>query len=252
MIRNTFLIFIIVFSTTICFCQQQSTCYVLYREILDPSWSYPHWFGEDKLTYTSEIEYSLKDFPVILPDGKIIHTSDTVTYKKQYLDFKIELNSKADKGKDPISVREYTSNILRRHSYISDKKYLVVDTIANMSDWTILDNTTTILGFTCQKATTLYKGKKYTAYFCTGLPFSVGPRNYRGLPGLILRIVNETGNAGYEAIEVQYPFKGKVPVLETDGTIVSQNQYQVLVDESNIKRMKMMGNFMQNPTIKRN
>ncbi|MBC7651922.1 MAG: hypothetical protein H7101_09240, partial [Deinococcales bacterium] len=79
-----------------------------------------------------------------------------------------------------------------------------------------------------------------------------GPRNYRGLPGLILKVVNEGNTAGYEAIEIQYPFKGKVPALETDGILVSQNQYQTLVDESNLKRIKMMNNFLAKPTIKQN
>lgn len=249
--RQLFFLTFLIFTVKI-WGQERKTCYILYKNLGDPSWTYPHWFDDKKLTFTSEIEYFVKEFPVVLNDGKIIHTNDTLTYKKQYLDFKNGLNANENKEKNPISAREYTSNILRRHSYISDKKYLVVDTIADMTNWNILEDTINILGLKCQKAIINYKGKKYIAFFTTKFTFPAGPRNYRGLPGLILKVVNEANTAGYEAIEMQYPFKGKVPSLETDGTLVSQNQYQVLVDESNKLKMKMMSNFMQNPTVKPN
>ncbi len=231
--------------------QQNSICHVIYRSIEDKSWTYLQWFDSSKLTFTPILIYEPKDFPVILNDGKIIHSTDTVKYRNQYHEFKIYLNKK-EYNKEPISQRNYTSNVLLRHSYLESKKYLVIDTIDKMTNWQVLEDTLTILGFTCQKATTIYKNVKYIAYFTIKLPFPAGPKNYRGLPGLILKVTNDAGNAGYEAIEIEYPFKGKVPLLETDGISISKTQYQILSNEFNLKSMQKMNNFLSNPIIKPN
>lgn len=59
-------------------------------------------------------------------------------------------------------------------------------------DWKIEDKTKKIGGFNCQKATALFKGNHYTAWFTSEIPVSFGPWKFYGLPGLILECYDST------------------------------------------------------------
>lgn len=68
-----------------------------------------------------------------------------------------------------------------------DETINIVDSIA-IWKWEIMDETETILGYTCKKATTKYYGRDVIAWFTDEIPVSDGPFHYSGLPGLILKI----------------------------------------------------------------
>lgn len=53
--------------------------------------------------------------------------------------------------------------------------------------WTIMDSTDLICGYPCIKATGEYHGRRWEVWFTTEIPFSDGPWQLSGLPGLIVR-----------------------------------------------------------------
>ncbi|MDB4901226.1 MAG: hypothetical protein JWQ63_507 [Mucilaginibacter sp.] len=53
-------------------------------------------------------------------------------------------------------------------------------------NWKISADTASFGGLHCQKATTHFKGRDYTAWFCPDIPSQSGPWKLSGLPGLIL------------------------------------------------------------------
>lgn len=55
-------------------------------------------------------------------------------------------------------------------------------------DWKILDKQEKLFGYTCNKATTTFGGRKYTAWYTIDIPLPYGPYKFGGLPGLILKI----------------------------------------------------------------
>ncbi|WP_214070338.1 GLPGLI family protein [Mucilaginibacter sp. dw_454] len=63
--------------------------------------------------------------------------------------------------------------------------YLIEDKMPAIN-WAISSDTLTIGGVHCQKATTHFKGRDYTAWFSPDLPFHTGPWKLNGLPGLIV------------------------------------------------------------------
>jgi GLPGLI family protein len=59
--------------------------------------------------------------------------------------------------------------------------------------WTLADDTLTIGGYLCHKATGHLGGRTWTVWFADDIPSAAGPWKLRGLPGLILQASDEGG-----------------------------------------------------------
>ena len=57
----------------------------------------------------------------------------------------------------------------------------------SMPNWILHEDTATISGFICKRATTHYRGRDWEVYYTSDIPLSRGPWKLWGLPGLITR-----------------------------------------------------------------
>lgn len=80
--------------------------------------------------------------------------------------------------------------------------YLQVTEIIPPQDWTITEDTLTVLGYMCQKATTTFRGRNYSAWFTLDIPVNEGPWKLHGLPGMILKAEDGDGIFLFEAIGI--------------------------------------------------
>ncbi len=69
------------------------------------------------------------------------------------------------------------------------------------NDWKISDRTETVSGFPCRKATLNRGGREWTAWFTSELPYAAAPRDFGGLPGVIIELCDSDG-------EVRWHFFG--------------------------------------------
>ena len=82
--------------------------------------------------------------------------------------------------KDSADFLKYSNFIgIDRYEYSEPK---------NTFNWLIADDTAMISGFHCQKATTIFGGRSWEAWFSSDIAKSDGPYKFNGLPGLIIKI----------------------------------------------------------------
>jgi GLPGLI family protein len=89
---------------------------------------------------------------------------------------------------------------LIRKDQIFQSWFLIAEALPVMN-WRITKDTTTLGGLRCQKATTHFSGRDYTAWFCPDLPLHIGPWKLNGLPGVIIE-AHDAKN------EVRFTFDG--------------------------------------------
>ncbi|MBQ8737227.1 MAG: GLPGLI family protein [Bacteroidaceae bacterium] len=69
--------------------------------------------------------------------------------------------------------------------------------------WTLTNETQTIIGYECQKATCRFRGRDFEAWFTTDIPVECGPWKFGGLPGLILKVYDKGRLYTFEAIGIE-------------------------------------------------
>ncbi|MGL6129960.1 GLPGLI family protein [Chryseobacterium artocarpi] len=68
-------------------------------------------------------------------------------------------------------------------------------------DWKLIDETKVINSISCKKAEVHYKGRDWTAWYSMEIPFPYGPYKFSGLPGLIVKITDKTGDYDFELVK---------------------------------------------------
>ena len=111
-------------------------------------------------------------------DGNIVLTKSTTTIDRHYMYFPSQ--------QKVIEIAKFGGD-----TFVTDGTF-------EAPNWEIQDETKEIGGYHCQKATTDFKGRTYTAWFTMDLPFSHGPWKLQGLPGLILQASDSKKEVNFE------------------------------------------------------
>ena len=128
-----------------------------------------------------------------------------------------------------IFYNNFNENLFLAKKLLGLDTYFIQDSILKM-DWKLTEEKQVILNYTCQKATTVWHGYEFTAWFTYEIPIKAGPDKYVGLPGLILKA--ETIAREYTAVDINIkdentfiakPFENK--------STISFDQFRVLTEE---------------------
>lgn len=110
-----------------------------------------------------------------------------------------------------------------------DKKHRIEGEIKTTA-WKITDESKMIHGLPCMKATfedTSGRKRQLEAWFTPAIPYSIGPENYGGLPGMILEVSINDGEMIYAATKIDYKTPSKDDIaMPKGGTPISEEDYK--------------------------
>jgi GLPGLI family protein len=108
--------------------------------------------------------------------------------------------------------KDFSSNLFTQYTRMSYglKPYQYSEDIP-VQDWEIGEDTLTVAGYLCQKATCTFRGRNFTAWFAIEIPIQNGPWKFGGLPGLILKVYDDDKLYEFECTKIEN-FKKKYPI----------------------------------------
>lgn len=108
--------------------------------------------------------------------------------------------------------------VLKQLIDLVGQRYLINDTYP-VIDWQLTDSTKTIGGYAAQQATGTFKGRHYTVWFTTEVPFQTGPWKLLGLPGLVLEASDSRNEVRFQYTGLETLAAGEATVSLPEGAV---------------------------------
>ena len=132
---------------------------------------------------------------VSYPDFLEMATDDDNLFIPQKVGDTYELYKERDKNL--ITVMDFDD------SSFMDNLYFFYEEHMRPIGWEIHEDTTSVLGYVCTKATCYFGGRSYTAWFTRDIPINDGPYKFYGLPGMIMKLEDSEGIFKFTAIGLE-------------------------------------------------
>lgn len=101
------------------------------------------------------------------------------------------------------TVKDYAAATTKTYDHVLLSDNYVYEEPSNPMNWDLTSGADTICGYPCRKATTSFRGRNWTVWYCTDIPIDNGPWKFGGLPGLILKAESEDKEHKFEAIALR-------------------------------------------------
>lgn len=114
------------------------------------------------------------------------------------------INIKIDQRKGNVRytvAKNYTTGSIDFRTRMGMDAFLVTED--RKIKWKILPDKEKIGNWDTQKAITDFGGRKWTAWFCSDIPIQDGPYKFSGLPGLVIKIEDNSKSHAYNLMEIK-------------------------------------------------
>lgn len=120
------------------------------------------------------------------------------------------------------------SKMLRLENFM--KNYIIDEEMPALN-WNMTEETKNIQELVCQKATTSFRGRNYTAWFTNQLPYNNGPWKLGGLPGLIVEAYDDEKQVVFKFESFENIAHRKIPImLPAEHVKATAKEYKQLRD----------------------
>lgn len=97
--------------------------------------------------------------------------------------------------------KDASQNLLLDYDAMNSE--VIIKETLDLFQWKLTNEKDTILGYICQQAKTHFRGRDYTLWFTTQLPFKAAPWKFHGLPGVVLKASSDDNFFMAEAISLE-------------------------------------------------
>lgn len=131
---------------------------------------------------------------------------------------------------------EFTGKNLTYFHTIGEIEYQYEETLNHQ--WKLGKDTKSIKGYTCRNAMVTYGGRTWTAWYAPAIPLSYGPYKFHGLPGLIIKLTDSTGDYDFELYSLNKRQNVKLTKFFHDKT----NENRVKTDRETYNKLRVKWN----------
>ena len=163
-------------------------------------------------------------------NGVSLYIAEPVSDKNEELGLKEnDQAKKVEIGKNNGGLyKNQKTNEYLHEADILEKKFLVADQLSKYA-WTITDEGKTIGTYKVKKATAKINGENIIAWYTPEVSIQDGPKDYYGLPGLIIELVGEKKT--YHAVKV-LTNKSRLTINKpSKGEKVNKEKYNKILNE---------------------
>ncbi|WP_312824776.1 GLPGLI family protein [Epilithonimonas sp.] len=198
----------------------------LTRDVVSNETVVLDYFKKEQRSFFTGLKHIISDSTMIEDSKKGIHSFPDGSTKIRYVVEKINNGN---------LMYFYTTN------HMPDPVLKVND--ERRMKWEITNEQEKILGYLAQKATTFFAGRQWTAWFTTEISIPDGPYKFHGLPGLILKIVDETQTHSFDIISVKNQ-KSSYYILNENAypkvKQIVQKDYENMPDPAELFKQKVL------------
>lgn len=160
-----------------------------------------------EVAYTVEIDFGIPS----ITNSKLVFSNSEAYYKENQrlpkasaqTSKKINVKNTGETDSGEFFVTSLKEKKLFTKSKIDNSFYQAEESLFPIN-WKIDKNSkATILGYQCFKATSIFRGRQYTAWFTEEIPVKFGPWKLNGLPGLILEASDAMGQVVFVAQRIE-------------------------------------------------
>jgi GLPGLI family protein len=127
---------------------------------------------------------------------------------------------------DYMLEKDNIAGSLVQYNQLSNFTYQITD--KPEYDWEVINERSKWMNYSVQRAECSFRGRKWNAWFSSDLPFPSGPYKFHGLPGLIVKISDESNSHSFVLIELQNQ-PDPVKIKPSQPLILSRQSFNKIV-----------------------
>jgi len=128
--------------------------------------------------------------------------------------------------------KNYATEKIAELRELGPKKYVIEDTLRKLG-WKLSDDTMTVKGYTCRKASAKTRqGDDVIAWYTEAIASPSGPEQFGGLPGMILKMDIGAGWMVFTATDIQPTADKQLVKAPTGGKKITRAEFQKMMDEA--------------------